>query len=179
MARLFFKKVLLIIGIVILSCLLIGPTTFADDNDYNSELNLTALLRGNASPVPTSDPCILINTETATGLALNIGSFKWESKEIVDVSSSPDCFNPEGAEIDGKFVITTADDSQIFGVYRTIAQIDSSTNVITALGNYEIKGGHGKFKGAEGKGIIKAVGDFFPPFEVTGELIGQISYDDD
>ena len=150
---------------------------FADDDD--DRLELTALVRGNANPVPTEDPCILVNTETAKGLALNIGKITWKSEEVVDFSSNPDCFRPDGAEIEAKFVITVEDLGEILGVYQTVAQIDAFSNEITALGHYEITGGTGKFEDAEGKGVITAVGSLLPAFEFVGELIGRISSDAD
>jgi len=131
----------------------------------------SATLEGNANPVPTADPCILVNTETAASRALHLGEGTWGSEEVVNF-----CSNPAGADVDGKFVITAANGEQIFGVYRTLAHLDFGTNTITALGRYEITGGTGRFEGAKGEGDISASGSLLPPFEVTGGLFGRISY---
>lgn len=151
----------------VLSLVLAGAALADDDGRF---AGLTGLQRGFASPVPTADPCILINTETLSGLAVGIGPIEWESVEVVDLGSNPDCLAPAGAEIEGEFVITTGNGDQISGDYETVAQIDPATARITALGHYRVTGG---FARARGRGVITAEGNFLPPFDVTGQLIAQ------
>lgn len=169
-----FRK-LTILAATMLLTVAVGAA-FADHDEGRA---LTALIRGTANLAPTEDPCILINTPTATGLALNIGKFTWETQEVVDFGSSPDCLSPDSAEIDGQFVITAANLDQIFGVFQSVAQIDSVTNEITGLGHYEITGGTGRFEDAKGKGVSTVVGSLLPPFEFTGQLIARLSSDHD
>ena len=162
---------------MVLSALLAGAALA--DGAGGGFRGLTALQKGFANPVPTADPCILINSETASGLAVGIGPVEWESVEVVDLASNPDCLAPAGAEIEGEFVITTESGDHITGDYKTVAQIDAAANRITALGHYRVTGGTGRFTRAKGRGVIKADGNFQPPFDLTGELIAQPASGDD
>ena len=128
-----------------------------------------ASLVGNANPVPTEDPCVLINTETGSGQARHLGRFTWASVETVHVCSDP-------AQIEGEFVMTAANGDQVFGVYQTQAEFDFGTNTIAAFGDYEITGGTGRFQGAQGGGTLFAMGSLVPPFPFEGGLSGWISY---
>ena len=47
---------------------------------------------------------------------------------------------------------------------------------VSALGQFQITGGTGRFAGASGDGTISAVGSLLPPFEVIGGMIGVIGY---
>ena len=106
-------------------------------------------------------------------------SAKRRQVEVVDLASNPDCLAPAGAEIEGEFVITTESGDHITGDYKTVAQIDAAANRITALGHYRVTGGTGRFTRAKGRGVIKADGNFQPPFDLTGELIAQPASGDD
>jgi hypothetical protein len=128
-------------------------------------------LQGNANPVPTEDPCVLVNTETATGWAVGIGPITWESRETVNLCSSPD-----GAEITGTFTITAAIGDRLFGTYETLANLDFESSEITARGRYQIIGGSGAFDGASGAGVIGAAGSLLPPFEFRGALLGRVTF---
>jgi len=128
-------------------------------------------LQGHANPTPTENPCVLVNTEAATGSAIGIGQIAWASREVVNL-----CSNAEGAEIEGEFTITAANGDQLLGVYQTLAQLDFESNKITASGRYRIVGGTGRFDGASGEGIIGAAGSLQPPFEFRGVLLGRISF---
>jgi hypothetical protein len=130
-----------------------------------------ANIDGNANPVPTSDPCVLLNTETGSGTATHIGKFVITNTESVNF-----CTNPEGGDINGQFTITAANGDQIFGTYYTVGHFDFQAGQITALGEYQIIGGTGRFTGATGSGQISAVGDLAPPFAVIANLSGQIGY---
>ena len=131
----------------------------------------TLILTGNANPVPTDDPCILINTETGTGLVAPLGLVRWSSREVVNF-----CTNPEGADIEGEFVITAWNHDEIQGRYRTVGQPDSVANQITADGRYEITGGTGALADVTGKGVVAAAGSLLPPFKFNGGLFGQITF---
>jgi len=128
-------------------------------------------LQGRANPTPTEDPCVLVNTEAATGSALGIGQIAWASREVVNL-----CSNADGAEVKAEFAITAANGDQLFGVYQTLAKLDFESNEITAHGRYRIMGGTGKFNGASGEGIIGAAGSLAPPFEFRGFLLGRVSF---
>ncbi len=171
-----FRNFTIYVAAMLLTTALAGAAVAGNDGRF---AGLTLLAKGYASPMPTADPCILINTETATGLAVDIGGIKWESVEVVDLASNPDCSAPEGAEIEGEFVVTAENGDKIFGAYQTVAQIDVAMNEIAVLGHYRITGGTGGFARAKGKGVITALGNFLPPFELTGRLIAQPTSDDD
>lgn len=151
-----------LVGMLVLTS---APTAAADDDSRP----FAVVLEGNANPMPTEDPCTLLNTETAVGRALDIGRITWESRELVYVCSDP-------AEVEGEFVITAANGDRIVGVYETRARLDFTTNEVTAFGFFKITGGSGRFEGARGGGVITAEGSLLPPFEVTGNLFGRISY---
>jgi hypothetical protein len=131
----------------------------------------TLVLTGNANPVPTDDPCVLINTETGTGVAAPLGLVRWHSREVVNF-----CTNPEGAEIEGEFTITTWNRDELRGHYRTVGQADPEAAEITAIGRYEVTGGTGRLAGATGKGVIAAAGSLAPPFAFNGGLFGRLSF---
>jgi hypothetical protein len=120
--------------------------------------------------MPISE-CILLNTEFATGQALHLGQITLETSEVVN-----QCSNPEGAEVDGDFVMTAANGDQLFGTYETLADLNFVTFRVTAIGEFEITGGTGRFQNATGGGVITAEGSLLPPFELTGGFLGQISY---
>ena len=126
------------------------------------------VLQGNANPTPTSDPCILTNTETGTGQSAALGAFTWESSEVVDL-----CANGN-ADIDGHFTLTAANGDKLSGTYRTSAHLDFQAGVITAVGRYKLTGGTGGFAGARGKGVTAATGSLAPPFAFDGGLFGSI-----
>jgi hypothetical protein len=128
-------------------------------------------LQGNANPVPTEDPCVLVNTETATGWSPGIGALVWESREEVNL-----CAGPDGADIQGEFTITVANGDRLSGTYRTLGQLDIATNRISARGRYRIAAGTGAFAGASSEGLLGAEGSLLPPFEFTGVLFGNISF---
>jgi len=132
-------------------------------------LPFVVTLQGNAGPAPTSDPCILVNTETGTGQSAAVGPITWSSTETVDVCSAGD------ADVDGSFTITTAAGDQLTGTYRTSAHLDFQAGVITAVGRYKITGGTGAFATAKGKGVIAAGGSLAPPFGFEGGLFGRLS----
>lgn len=127
------------------------------------------LLQGNANPTPTSDPCILVNTETGTSESATYGPLTWESTEVVDVCATGD------ADVDGAFSLTAANGDRLSGTYRTSAHLDFQAGVITAVGRYKLTGGTGGFAGAKGKGVIAASGSLLPPFDFQGGLFGRIS----
>lgn len=127
------------------------------------------MLQGNASPAPTSDPCILINTETGTGQSATLGPVTWASTETVDVCAAGD------ADVDGTFTITTAAGDTLTGTYRTSAHLDSQAGTITAVGRYKVTGGTGLFANAKGKGVIAASGSLLPPFAFEGGLFGRLA----
>ena len=126
------------------------------------------VLEGNASPTPTSDPCILLNTETGAGQSATWGALTWASSETVDL-----CANGN-ADVDGQFSLTAENGDQITGSYRTSAHLDLQSGVITAVGRYKVTGGTGGFAGAKGKGVIAASGSLAPPFAFDGGLFGSI-----
>jgi len=128
-------------------------------------------LVGHANPIFTSDPCIIINDEAGTGQATHMGHITWSSHETVN-----QCTNPEGADVDGAFVLTAANGDQVFGTYQTIAQLDFATFQVSASGQFTITGGTGRFDGASGSGTIGADGSLLPPFEVLGGQVGRISF---
>lgn len=133
-----------------------------------------AKVQGNANPMPSeTDPCIMVNTETGTGLALYMGKVSFDTEEIIDFCSNPD---PDRANIKGEFVFTAANGDQIFGVVNTVGRFDYETNEIAAFGSYELTGGTGRFEDAEGKGKITVGGSLLPPFELKGILVGRISF---
>ena len=132
---------------------------------------LMVVLQGNASPAPTEDPCILLNTETATGWAQGIGAVTWQSRETVNLCAGPDTPN-----VEGEFTITAASGDRLFGTYQTLAQFDVEANEITARGRYQAAGGTGAFDGASGEGLIGASGSLLPPFGFSGVLFGRISF---
>lgn len=170
-----FKKLTILTAAMLLT-ISVAPV-FADEN--GNELVLTALVKGLANPLPTEDPCILTNTETGTGgLDQNIGKITLDTTEIIDLSSSLDCFNPDSAEVDAKFTLTAlANSDKVFGTYQTVILIDPAGD-LTALGRYQITGGTGMFEDAKGTGVITAQGNLFAP-EVTGQLIGDVSSNGD
>jgi hypothetical protein len=142
-------------------------TAAADDQVVRA---FSATVEGNATPVPI-DPCTLLNTESATGWALHLGLITLETSETVDA-----CSNPAGAEVHGDFVMTAANGDQLFGNYDTLADLDFVTFRVTAIGDFHITGGTGRFEGATGGGVITADGSLLPPFELTGGFLGWISY---
>lgn len=147
------------------------PPALQGEDALNHPQPFIVALQGHANPTPTEDPCVLVNTEEATGSALGIGPIAWAAREVVNL-----CSNAEGAEIEGEFAITAADGDQMFGVYQTLAQLDFESNKITASGRYRIVGGTGRFDGASGEGIIGASGSLQPPFEFRGVLLGRVSF---
>src|SRR5262245_30404823 len=153
-------------GISFLVMVWAGPWTAEAGNPARP---FEASLVGNANPVSTVDPCVLINTETGSGQARHLGRFTWASVETVQACSDP-------AEIEGEFVMTAEDGDQVFGVYQTQAEFDFVANTITASGDYQITGGTGRFQGASGSGTLFAEGSLLPPFSFEGRLIGRISY---
>ncbi len=148
-------------------CLSIAASVSADSESRP----FTLILSGNANPVPTEDPCVPITTETGTGLASPIGIVKWESREVVNF-----CSNPQGADIEGEFVITAWNRDQIRGHRRMVAQADRAAGEITASGRYEITSGIGLLREAAGKGVIAAAGSLAPPFAFSGGLFGRIAF---
>lgn len=129
------------------------------------------VLDGHANPVPTPDPCVLINTETATGTATHLGLVTWMSEETVNL-----CSNPEGGDVSGTFVIVAANGDELRGSYETLAHLDFEAGRIAAVGRFRIEGGTGRFAGAGGDGAIAADGDLLPPFAFTGSLSGWMAY---
>lgn len=161
-------------GAVMLFVIALTGAALADDTLPGG--GVTALRKGFAKPMPTADPCILINTVEASGPAVDIGWIEWKSEEIVDLASpdDPHCLNPPtSAAIEGVFVITAENGDEIFGVYRGVAQIDPGAARIEALGHYRITGGSGSFEDRDGQGIATISGSFAPPFDFTGQLIAQ------
>jgi hypothetical protein len=149
-----------------------GPLPALQGEDaLNHPQPFIVALQGHANPAPTEDPCVLVNTEEATGSALGIGPITWASREVVNL-----CLNAEGAEVKGEFTITAANGDRLFGVYQTLAKLDFESNEITAHGRYRIVGGTGTFNGASGEGIIGAAGSLAPPFEFRGVLLGRVSF---
>lgn len=146
--------------------LLVVAFAGATDADQTSR-PFRASLEGFANPAQTND-CTIINDEVGTGQALHAGAITLETTETVNL-----CAGPDGAKVTGEFVLTAANGDQIFGVYETIAILATE---VTAFGNYTITGGTGRFADATGQGVISAVGSLAPPFEVTGSMVGQISY---
>ncbi len=130
-----------------------------------------ATLEGHANPVPTSDPCVLTNTEAGTGKAVHMGAIAWASSETVNF-----CTNPEGADVTGEFVMTAANGDQIRGHYTTLAHPDFQAGVITFSGEWEITGGTGRFEQASGQGTLTGEGSLAPPFGVMASFVGNISY---
>jgi len=130
-----------------------------------------AALEGFAGPMPTADPCILANNEHGTGHALHMGAITWVSNETVNL-----CSNPEGGDVEGQLTITAANGDEVFFTYETLAQFDFTTNVVTAVGQWQIAGGTGRFAGASGRGAIAARGNLLPPFEVIAGMAGVIAY---
>jgi hypothetical protein len=128
-------------------------------------------LQGHANPVPTEDPCVLVNTETASGFAPGTGAVAWESREVVNL-----CAGPDGADIRGEFTITAANGDRLSGTYQTLGVLDFTANRITAHGRYLITGGTGAFAGASGEGALGAAGNLLPPFEFSGLLFGALSF---
>ena len=164
----------LITAALLASAVAFSGAALADDTLPGD--GITALRKGFASPMPTADPCILMNTVEASGPAVGIGWIAWESEESVDLSSpdDPHCLNPPtGGAIDGVFVITAENGDEISGVYQGVAQIDFVAAGITALGHYRITGGSGRFEDWDGQGVTTISGNFAPPFDFTGELIAQ------
>jgi hypothetical protein len=157
----------LIARVLVLPALLLTGAARADEGPRP----FTLVVNGNADPVPTEDPCVLINTETGTGFGSPVGIVKWESKERVNF-----CSDPEGAEIEGEFVLTTWNRDQIRGRYRTLGQADPETSEITVIGRYEITSGTGRFASVAGKGVIAAAGSLSPPFPFNGGLFGRVSF---
>lgn len=162
---------------MLLTIALAGTASAGDDDRFRG---LTGtILEGFANPVPMNgDPCILINEEEATLLAVGLGRFDWVSTEVARLvpgpDVDPDCPVPEGAEIEGEFTITAKNGDEIRGIYRTVARIDVMAVEITFVGHYRITGGTGRFARAKGRGVITGRGDFLPPFEVTGQLVAQL-----
>ena len=153
-----------VLGSLLLSA---GRAGYAD----GPSLPFVTTLQGNAAPAPTDDPCVLTNSETASGQSTILGRVRWESQEVVNL-----CSNPDGADVEGRFVITAPSGDSVSGTYRTLAHLDFGTNEITAVGRYEITGGTGRLEGATGKGVIAASGSLSPPFDFEGGLFGRISF---
>lgn len=151
----------------VLGCLVLAMSTAA--SAQTPAVPFVVLLQGNASPTPTDDPCILVNTETGTGQSAALGPLTWASREVVDVCATGD------ADVDGEFTLTAANGDRLSGTYRTSAHLDFQAGVITAVGRYKLTGGTGGFAGAKGKGVIAATGSLLPPFEFEGGLFGRIS----
>jgi hypothetical protein len=131
----------------------------------------SAALEGRANPVPTSDPCVLTNTEGGTGQAVHMGAIAWASSETVNF-----CSNPDGAEVQGEFILTAANGDEVFGRYETLAHPDFGAGVITFSGHWEITGGSGRFEHATGEGTLSGEGSLTPPFGVVANFVGAISY---
>lgn len=154
----------------VVGTLVLASSTIASADPSSRPFSVT--ISGNANPVPDpSNPCILLNTETATGTALHLGASEWASTEVVDF-----CSIPPAAEIAGEFVVSAANGDRIFGRYQTVGQVDFAASLITVIGRYQITGGSGRFEGATGEGEITATGSLAPPFGFTGGLFGRISY---
>ena len=150
--------------------LLLGSTAVITANPHSRPFVVT--LDGNANPIFTSDPCVIINDETGVGEGSHLGAITWSSHETVN-----QCANPgEGAEVQGAFVLTAANGDQVFGTYQTIAHLDFATFQVSASGQFTITGGTGRFEGASGGGTIGADGSLLPPFEVLGGMAGRIVY---
>lgn len=130
-----------------------------------------ATLEGHANPVPTSDPCVLTNTEGGTGRAVHMGAIAWASSETVNF-----CSNPDGADVQGSFIMTAANGDQLFGQYTTLAHPDVVTGVITFSGQWTITGGTGRFEHATGDGTLTGEGSLAPPFGVMASFVGTVSY---
>jgi hypothetical protein len=130
-----------------------------------------ATLEGYANPVPTSDPCVLTNTEGGTGKAVHMGAIAWASSETVNF-----CTDPEGAEVQGSFVMTAANGDQLHGEYTTLAHPDFTSGVITFSGQWTIVGGTGRFENATGGGTLTGEGSLAPPFAVMASFVGKVSY---
>jgi hypothetical protein len=131
-----------------------------------------AVLDGHANPVPDpGDPCLLANTEAGTGRAVHMGAIVWASAETVNF-----CTNPEGADIQGQFVMTAANGDQVFIDYVTLAHPDFNAGVITFSGTWTITGGTGRFADATGDGTLSGEGSLLPPFDVIASFVGSISY---
>lgn len=131
----------------------------------------SATLDGFAGPMPTSDPCILANTEHGTGNARHMGAITWQSNETVNL-----CSNPAGGDVVGELSVTGANGDTVHFSYTTLAHLDFTTNQVSASGNWQITSGTGRFAGASGQGVLTANGSLLPPFEVIGRMTGVIAY---
>jgi hypothetical protein len=151
-----------------LALLLAGTIAIAANPDSRP---FKVTLIGNANPMPTADPCVLDNNEAGTGHATHMGNITFATHETVNM-----CTNPDGADVDGTFLLTAANGDTVFGTYHTLAHLDFGTNQVSAFGQFTITGGTGRFEGASGDGTIGADGSLLPPFEVLGGQVGRISY---
>ena len=131
----------------------------------------SVVLDGHASPVFQPDGCTIINDEQGTGHANHLGRITWQSHETVDV-----CSNPDGGVVVGQITLTAANGDVVSGTYETLANLDFAAGQVTALGEFQITGGTGRFANAAGEGIISATGSLAPPFGVLGAMRGSITY---
>ena len=131
-----------------------------------------AVSSGNANPVPTSDPCILTNTEAGPGYAMGLGLMTWESEEVVDFCADED---PNTAAVEGQLVLTAANGDEIFGVYHTLATVNPDLALITFAGTYDFTGGSGRFENVTGTGTLAGQGSLLPPFEASAALAGTLT----
>src|SRR5262245_35878936 len=75
-----------------------GPLPALQGEDaLNRPQPFIVALQGHANPTPTEDPCVLVNTEEATGSALGVSPIAWASREVVNL-----CSNAEGTEVAGE-----------------------------------------------------------------------------
>ncbi len=130
------------------------------------------VISGNANPVPTGDPCILINSEAGSGIATALGMTGWASEEVVDFCADGD---PNTAAVEGQLVLTAANGDEIFAVYHTLATVNNEIAVITFAGTYEFTGGTGRFDDIRGSGSLAGQGSLLPPFEASAAMAGTFT----
>jgi hypothetical protein len=156
-----------LLAVAVAVALMVPPGVGANDGETRP---FRMVLQGHASPDFPPEGCFLTNSESGTGIALHLGALTWASNEIVNFCAEG------GPVVEGEFVLTAADGDQLFGHLRTIAQFDFVTNQITFSGTWQITGGTGRFQGASGEGELSGQGSLVPPFDVTSDFSGEISY---
>ena len=152
------------IAVTILTTVVATLPAYAESRPFRMSL------QGNAGPAPTSDPCILTNSERGTGQALHLGSMTWASEETVNLCA------PGGPSVSAQFVLVAANGDRVNGTLHTAALFDFATNQVTFAGVWEIAGGTGRFAAASGHGTLTGWGNLLPPFEVTAEFSGEVAY---
>jgi hypothetical protein len=131
-----------------------------------------ARLKVLSSPLPGSDPCLLPIMEAGTGIAAHMGKIAWAASETLNL-----CSNPQGADVQGEFVMTAANGDEVFGRYMSVV-LYSDAGAFTFAGRWEIVGGTGRFASAIGEGTLNGAGSLAqpPPTKVTAIMVGRISY---